>query len=70
MAFEEANDALFSEQSIFSKNQDYKSFLHVMVNLYEPIFQGIDVRGNKKHAHTHWSSIKTAFLSVRNAHDT
>ena len=39
-AFKEANDVVASEQSIFSKNQDYKSFLHVEVNPYVPILRG------------------------------
>ena len=32
MAFEEADDDVASKQSIFSKNQDYKNSLRVMVN--------------------------------------
>ena len=44
VAFEEANDTVVSEQSIVFKNQDYKSFLRVTVNLYVPIFLGLDVQ--------------------------
>ena len=40
MAFKEANDAVASEPSIFSKNQDYKRFLCVALNPYIPIFFG------------------------------
>ena len=60
MAFKEPNDTLVSEQSIFSENQDYKSFLRVAVNPYIPIFQGLCTRGGRKlithtqtHTHTH-----------------
>ena len=44
----QANDAVASEQSIFSKNQDYKRIFHVAVNLYVPIFRGLDARGGRK----------------------
>ena len=48
MVFKEANDAVAFKQSIFSKNLDYKSVVHVTVNLYVPIFWSLDVRGNRK----------------------
>ena len=55
----QANDAVPSDQSIFSKNQDYKSFLRVAVNPYVPIFRGLDSHGGRKlqtdtltHTHT------------------
>ena len=38
----QANDAIGSERSIFSEDQDYKSFLLVSVNPYVPILQGLD----------------------------
>ena len=34
MAFVGANGTIASERSIFSENQDYNSFLHVILNLY------------------------------------
>ena len=52
----QANDAVASERSIFSKNHDYKSFPHVAVNTYVPIFWGLDARGGRKlrtDTHTH-----------------
>ena len=60
MAFKEANDAIASEQSIFSENQDCKSFLCVTMNLYVPIFWGLDAHGGRKlitctHTCTHTS---------------
>ena len=33
-----ANDAIAFERSIFSENQDYKSFLHVTMNPYTYIY--------------------------------
>ena len=44
----QANDAIASERSIFSENQDYKSFFRVAVNPYVPIFRSLDVRGGIK----------------------
>ena len=44
MAFNVANDGVASEWSIFSENQCYKSFLHITVNPYVPIFWDLDVR--------------------------
>ena len=32
----------------FSENQDYRRFLRVAVNLYGPIFWGLDVHGGRK----------------------
>ena len=54
----QANDAVASEPSIFSKNHDYKSFLCVAVNTYIPIFRSLDASGGRKlrthtHIHTH-----------------
>ena len=59
----QANDAVASERSIFSKqNHDYniiiiKDFFRAAVNTYVslPIFRGLDARGGKnyEHAHTH-----------------
>ena len=54
----QANDAVASEQSIFSENHDNKSFLCVAVNTYVPIFRGLDVCGGRKlrtntHIHTY-----------------
>ena len=66
MALEEANDAVAFEQSIFTENHGYKSFLCVVVNPYFPVLWGLDARGGRKlitlthahartrtHAHTH-----------------
>ena len=36
----QANDAVASERSIFSENQDYRRFFRVTVNPYIPIFWG------------------------------
>ena len=45
----QANDAVASERSIFSENQDYKSFFfRVTVNPYVPIFLGLDACGGTK----------------------
>ena len=57
MASRQANDAVASQQSIFSKNHDYKVF-RVAVNMYVPIFWGLDAHGGRKlqtnkHTHTH-----------------
>ena len=56
----QANYAVASEPSIFSKNHDYKSFFRVAVNTYVPIFLGLDACGGRKlrtdthtHIHTH-----------------
>ena len=54
----QANDAVASEPSIFSKNHDYNSFNRVTVNTYVPIFRGLDARGGRKlrtdiHTHTY-----------------
>ena len=49
-----ANDAVDSEPSILSENHDYKSVFHVAVNMYIPIFRGLDARGGRKlRTHTH-----------------
>ena len=53
-----ANEAVASERSIFSENHDYKSVFRVAVNMYVPIFRGLDARGGRKlridtHTHTH-----------------
>ena len=47
VAFEEANNSLASEGSIFSEKQNYKIFLHVAVNPYVPIFQDLDTHTHK-----------------------
>ena len=44
----QANGAVASEPSIFSKNNDYKSFFRVAVNTYVPIFRGLDARDGRK----------------------
>ena len=41
----QANDAVSSERSVFSENQDYKSFPRVAVNPYVPTFRDLDGRG-------------------------
>ena len=50
----QANDAVASERSIFSKqNHDYSAAVNTYVSL--PIFRGLDARGGKNYeqAHTH-----------------
>ena len=52
----QANDAVASEPNIFSENHDYKRFFRVAVNMYAPIFRGLDARGGRKlrtDTHTH-----------------
>ena len=54
----QANDAVASERSIFSENNDYKRFFRVAVNTYVPIFRGLNARGSRKlqkdtHTHIH-----------------
>ena len=48
----QANDAVTSEQSIFSENHDHKSYFHVAMNTRG----GLDACGGRKlrtHTHTH-----------------
>ena len=45
---EEANNAVASKRSIFSENQDYKSFLCVVVNLYVPTRPKKHLKMNKE----------------------
>ena len=54
----QSNDAVASEPSIFSENHNYKRFFRVAVNMYVPIFRGLDARGGRKlrtdtHTYTH-----------------
>ena len=54
----QANDAVASEPSIFSENDDYKSFSVSRSTCYVPIFRGLDARGGRKlrtdtHTYTH-----------------
>ena len=52
----QANDVVSFQWSIFSKSQDYKSFLRVMVNPNIPIYLGLNVCGGgklKTHAYAH-----------------
>ena len=44
----QANDAVAVEQSIFNKNHDYKRLFRVAVNMYVPIFRGLDACGGRK----------------------
>ena len=44
----QANYAVASERSILSENHDYKSFPRVAVDMYVPIFRGLDARGDRK----------------------
>ena len=62
----QANDAVASEGSIFSKNHNYKSFFCVAMNMYIPIFQCLDAHGGRKlrtdtqtHTHTHGTTTVT-----------
>ena len=53
-----ANDTVASKRSIFSENHDYKRVFRVMLNLYVPIFRGLDACGGRKlrtetHAYIH-----------------
>ena len=67
VAFEEAKDAVASERSIFSKNQDCKRFSRVVVNPCVPIFWGLDMCGDRKlitYIHTHTHKITTATLTA------
>ena len=66
----QANDAVASEGSIFSENQDYKSFSRVTVNPYIPILRGLDVRGGRKlqtdtHTYTHGTTTVTLATHMR-----
>ena len=58
------NDAVASERSILSENQDYKSLFHVAVNTYIPIFRGLDARGGRNLLNTHTHGTTTAILAV------
>ena len=42
------NDAVASERSIFSENQDYKSFFRVAMNTNVPIFRDLDALVDRK----------------------
>ena len=58
-----ANDAIGSEQSIFSKNHDHKSLICVAVNLLVPIFWDLHACGGRKlltdtHTHTHMGQLQ------------
>ena len=66
----QANDAVASEASIFSENDDYKRFFRVAVNTYVPIFWGLDARGGRKqrtdtYTHTHTHGTTTVTLAAR-----
>ena len=68
----QANDAVASELSIFSENHDYKRFFRVVVNMYVPIFRGLDARGGRKlqkdthtYTHTHTHGTTTVTLAAR-----
>ena len=59
----QANDAVASERSIFSENHDYIFKIRVAVNMYEPIFLGLDAHGGKKirtdtHTNTHMDNYR------------
>ena len=52
-------DAVASEPSIFSENHNYRSFSRIAVNMYVPIFRGLDARGGRKlRTHTHTGQLK------------
>ena len=70
----QANYGVASLPSIFSENNDYKSFFCVVVNTYVSIFRGLDVHGGSKlrtdththtHIHTHTHGTTTGTLAVR-----
>ena len=61
----QSNDAVASEPSIFSENHNYKLFFRVAVNMYIPIFRGLDACGGIKlrtdthtYTHTHTGQLK------------
>ena len=59
----QANDAVASERSIFSKDHNYKSFFCVAVNPLVPIFCDLHARGGRKlrtdrHTHTHTGQLQ------------
>ena len=65
--------AVASERSIFSKNHDWNSYnyrvFRVAVNMYAPIFRGVDARGGRKlytnrHTHTHTQTHRTATVTI------
>ena len=56
-------------RNIFSENHDYKRFFRVAVNMYVPIFQGLDARGGIKlrtdtQTHTHTQRTTTVTLAA------
>ena len=68
VTFKEANDAVASERSIFSINQDYKYFFLVAVNSYAPIFWGLDACGGRKlitHTYTHRTTTEIFICTPR-----
>ena len=44
----QANDAVASEEAFLVKITIIKVFFRVMVNMYVPIFRGLDARGGRK----------------------
>ena len=44
----QANDAVASETNILRENHNYKRFFRVAVNMYVPIFWGLDAHGGRK----------------------
>ena len=55
----QSNDAVASEPSIFSENQNYISFSRIAVNTYIPIFRDLDARGGRKlRTQTHTGQVK------------
>ena len=57
----QANDTVVSELNIFSENHVYKSIFRVAVNMYVPIFRGLDARDGRKlrtDTHTHTGQLQ------------
>ena len=58
----QANDAVASEPSIFSENNNYTSFFRVAVNMYVPIFRGLDASGGEQtHTRDNYSNPRCAY---------
>ena len=70
MTLRQANEAVASERSIFSENQDYKRFFPLIaVNPYGPIISGSRCAWwyieNYEQTHTHGTTIVTLAAHAR-----
>ena len=60
--------AVASEQSIFSKNHDFNSYIEFSVNTYAPIFRGVAACGGRKlytNRHTHTRGTATVTIIMK-----